>query len=120
MPATRPPADRRTVQQFPQEVTQRSRDPIVAALNAVAKSQAAQAKAQADFTAAIQRAVDILEPGMNTLHGFGERLDGLCAFMKKRGPWILGAIPGVLVAIQAISPQAAKGLQAALVALGAQ
>lgn len=83
------------------------------------KALMAQAKAMEEVAAAINRAVDTFEPAMATVHSFGLRLDALCMFLRKKGPWILGSIPGVLVAIQAITPQAAKLLSAWLTGLGA-
>lgn len=49
-------------------------------------------------------------PALETITAFGDRLDALCLFFRKRGPWILASAPGVLVAIGAISPNAAKWL----------
>lgn len=65
-------------------------------------------------------AVETLKPAIETVHGFGDRLDALCQFLKKKGPWLLGSAPGVLLAVQAISPSAAKALQAALHVAGVQ
>ncbi len=87
-------------------------DPLVAA-------QVSQARATMEVAKAINRAVDTFAPAANTIHGFGDRLDALCTWLRKKGPWILASIPGVLVGIQAISPQVAKGLQAILTGLGA-
>jgi hypothetical protein len=39
---------------------------------------------------------------------------GLCAVAKKWGPWMLASAPGVLLAIGAISPNAAKALASLL------
>ncbi len=87
-------------------------DPLVAA-------QVSQARATMEVAKAINRAVDTFAPAANTIHGFGDRLDALCTWLRKKGPWLLASIPGVLVGIQAISPQVAKGLQAILTGLGA-
>lgn len=42
------------------------------------------------------------------------RLDLLCRWLRVKGPWLLASTPVVLVAVQAISPEAGKALAALL------
>lgn len=84
----------------------------------------AQAEATRELAAEVRKLTDELvifakaaEPALNTVTGFGERLDALCLFFRKRGPWILASAPGVLVAIGAVSPNAAKWLATFLAGL---
>lgn len=72
------------------------------------------------IAAAIHDASATFAPLAEAASAVIHRLDMLCDFLRKKGPWILGSIPTVLVAIQAISPQAAKALAAMLHAAGAQ
>lgn len=79
------------------------------------------------LAAAMNRLADVFEqgfqqmaPAFETVHGFGARMDALCGWLKKRGPWLLASVPVVLTAINALSPQAAKTLTAILTGLGAQ
>lgn len=80
-----------------------------------------QAEATRELAAEVRKLTDELvifakaaEPALETVTGFGQRLDALCLFFRKRGPWILASAPGVLVAIGAISPNAAKWLATVL------
>ncbi|MFN3522288.1 MAG: hypothetical protein ACK4YQ_08555 [Phenylobacterium sp.] len=68
--------------------------------------------------AAIEAATDQRKPVDEFYEGATRRLEMLCRWLRRKGPWILATIPGVLVAIQAISPQAAKGLAVLLQGLG--
>lgn len=72
------------------------------------------AKLRAAFTDAAEK----LEPALETIAGFGGRLDALCRWLKKYGPWLLASAPGVLVAIGAISPNAAAALKIFLAGFG--
>lgn len=83
------------------------------------RARQAQAKATAQLAAAISTAVDRFGPAADTFHGFGERLDALCIFLQKKGPWFLASVPMILVAINAISPTAATGLAEALAKIAA-
>lgn len=69
---------------------------------------------------AINHAVGTFAPLAHAATDGMRRLDLLCQWLRKKGPWLLASIPGVLVAIQAISPQAAKALATVLQSLGAQ
>lgn len=55
-----------------------------------------------------RRPVDDFYAGATT------RLELLCNWLKVKGPWLLASTPVVLVAVQAISPEAGKALAAAL------
>jgi len=51
-------------------------------------------------------------PALQVIHDLAGRLDRLCAFVRRRGPWILASIPVVLSSVGAITPQLANGLKA--------
>ncbi len=42
--------------------------------------------------------------------GLAHRLDGLCRFLGKFGPWLLASCPLVLAIIGAVTPRAAEGI----------
>lgn len=65
----------------------------------------------------IANSLDDLKPAANVVHDLAGRLDRLCQFVRRRGPWILASIPVVLSSIGAITPQLADGLKAAIAAL---
>lgn len=57
------------------------------------------------LTAAINRATDRLGPAADAIVGFGTRLDHLCAWLKKWGPWALATVPVVASLVGGASPQ---------------
>ncbi|QTC90471.1 hypothetical protein IFJ75_14470 [Brevundimonas goettingensis] len=65
----------------------------------------------------IADSLDDLKPAADVVHDLADRLGRLCQFVRKRGPWILGAIPVVLSAIGAITPELAQGLKRVIAAL---
>lgn len=67
----------------------------------------------------IADSLDDLKPAADVVHDLAGRLDRLCQFVRRRGPWLLASIPVVLSAIGAITPELASGLKAAITALGA-
>ena len=72
------------------------------------------------IAAAMERIADSLEdlkPAADVIHDLAGRLDRLCQFMRRRGPWILASAPVVLSAIGAITPELAAGLKAAIAAV---
>lgn len=72
------------------------------------------------MASAMERIADSLEdlkPAADVVHDLAGRLDKLCQFVRRRGPWILASIPVVLSAVGAITPELAAGLKAALAAL---
>lgn len=72
------------------------------------------------MSAAMERIADSLEdlkPAADVVRDLAGRLDRLCQFFRRRGPWILASIPVVLSAVGAITPELAAGLKAALAAL---
>lgn len=78
------------------------------------------AEATDRMASAMERIADSLEdlkPAADVVHDLAGRLDKLCQFVRRRGPWILASIPVVLSAIGAITPELAAGLKAALAAL---
>lgn len=83
------------------------------------------AEAMRAVGAALERVADEIraataqrEPVDRFYEGASSRLDKLCQFLGKKGPWLLGSAPLVLVSINAISPQAAKTLAVILQGLG--
>lgn len=91
-----------TAQKMVQRIHEDS-DPSVIALLEVAKAMNGIAEA-------ITHATTQREPVDQFYAGAGDRLDKLCHFLTKRGPWILASIPGVLMAVGAITPNAAKAI----------
>lgn len=67
----------------------------------------------------IADSLDEVKPAADVVHDLAARLDKLCQFVRRRGPWLLASIPVVLSAVGAITPELASGLKAALAALGA-
>lgn len=54
---------------------------------------------------AIDRATERLAPAADTIVGFGHRLDALCNWLKKWGPWVLASIPLVASAVGGAAPE---------------
>ena len=70
--------------------------------------------------AALERiadSLDDLKPAAAVIHDLADRLEKLCQFIRRRGPWLLASIPVVLSAIGAITPELANGLKAGIAAL---
>jgi hypothetical protein len=72
-----------------------------------AKEQAEASKAQA---VEFRKMRLTLQAGIRQMQPACTAVRGLCAVAKKWGPWMLASAPGVLLAIGAISPNAAKAL----------
>lgn len=88
-----------------------NQDPMVLA-------QLAQARATMALARSIDRATKRVGPAADFVHGLGARLDALCDFLRKKGPWILASVPTVLMALGAITPNAAKILAEVLIKSG--
>lgn len=56
-----------------------------------AEAIAAFAAATDRLAAAAEQAVARLGPAADTVHGLGDRLDKLCAWLKGMKPWLIGA-----------------------------
>jgi hypothetical protein len=76
------------------------------------------AAAMEEIAAALNRTATAIETGVAEIkpaaHFFveaGGRLDALCRFLTRKGPWILASIPPVLVAVGAVSPNAAAAMK---------
>lgn len=54
---------------------------------------------------ALDRATERLGPAADTIVGFGHRLDALCNWLKKWGPWVLGSIPIVASVVGGAAPE---------------
>lgn len=85
-------------------------DPVAAAIHHHATSVGELAAAAQAIAAAIQAATAQREPMDGFFAGLSDRLELLCRWLRRKGPWLLASIPPALVAIQAVSPQAAKAL----------
>lgn len=85
-----------------------------------ARLQAAEIVAKANYAVAdaITAATERFAPAADVLAGVGDRMDHLCQFLRKRGPWLLASTPLVLTSIGAITPEAGKLLHHALAAGG--
>lgn len=77
------------------------------------------AAAQREQTGEIRRLRLSVRAGIRQVQPACTAVRGLCAWWKKYGPWLLGASPGVLVAVGAISPSAAAALKAFFSTFGA-
>ena len=69
------------------------------------------------FADAAEKIAEAVLAAVTFCDGIAHRLDALCSFLKRKGPWLLASIPTVLVAVQAISPNAAAALKAAIAVL---
>lgn len=65
----------------------------------------------------IADSLEDLKPAADVVHDLADRLDKLCQFVRRRGPWILASIPVVLSAIGAITPELAAALKTAIAAV---
>ena len=88
------------------------------AITAITRLAAAEENKAASY-AAIAAAIERVVPAAEVIHGFGDRLDALCTFIRRRGPWLLASIPVILSAVGAITPNAAAALKTLLAGLGA-
>ena len=77
------------------------------------------ARAMTRLAKSIDKATETIAPAAEVLGGMGHRLDAFCLFFKKWWPRLLWSAPGVIVAIGAVSPNAAALLKAVLEALRA-
>jgi hypothetical protein len=53
-----------------------------------------------------------LTPALQTVVGFGTRLDALCRWIKTKGPWAVSGVLAVMLAGNAISPELAALVKA--------
>lgn len=113
MPPRQTPA-RTVVQDFPTPQP----DATSLAIQEHAEAMRSVGEALSQVAAEIRAATAQREPVDKFFDGATMRLDKLCQFLGKKGPWLLGSVPVVLVSINAISPQAGKALAAFLKAAG--
>ncbi len=88
---------------------------------AITKATVSEAEAATEIANALHRLADVGEKGLEVItpavQFFGEasmRLDHLCRFLRKWGPWIMASVPFMLMLIGAITPSAATHLDAAI------
>lgn len=86
-------------------------DPLVQAI-------LANAKAMNAIATAIRANTKQRKPADEFFAGASHRLDAVCGFLRKYGKPILVSIPGVLMAVGAITPKLGAALGRALDALG--
>lgn len=89
-------------------------DQVAGSIHHHAASMDGVAAAMREIAEAIRAATDQRQPMDVFFEGATNRLELLCRWLRRKGPWLLASIPPALVAIQAISPQAAKALAALL------
>jgi hypothetical protein len=77
-----------------------------------------QADATRELAAEVRRLRLSVQAGIREAQPVIKSIKGWCAWWRKYGPWLIGSIPGVLVAIGALSPNAADALKLLLAAAG--
>lgn len=80
----------------------------------------AQSRATLEVAKALHRLADVgevLAPAADTVHGLGERLDKLCAWLTSSKPWKLLALFLILTQTISRAPEEAPKLIAALAQL---
>lgn len=74
---------------------------------------------QAEALARIADALESLAPAANTVHELADRLERLCVFLRKKGPWLLASAPVIASIVGAVIPElgpTVRAIAAALVA----
>lgn len=66
----------------------------------------------------IAASLERIEPAADVIHDLADRLDRLCQFAKRKGPWILASMPVIITAINAVSPNAGAILKVIVAAIG--
>lgn len=64
-------------------------------------------QAQAQALTRIADALESLAPAANTVHDLADRLERLCVFLRKRGPWLLASAPVIASIVGAVIPELA-------------
>lgn len=82
-------------------------------------SETDMADAIRDLAKAIDRHADHTKPIGEFFEGATVRVEKLCVFLKKKGPWLLALGPTALLIVQSVSPSAAAALKAIIASLPA-
>lgn len=61
-----------------------------------------------------------LTPAANTVHDLADRLERLCVFLRKKGPWLLASAPLVASIVGAVIPELGPWVKAIAAAFAAQ
>ena len=77
-------------------------------------------RVQAEALTRIADALESLAPAANTVHELADRLERLCVFLRKKGPWLLASAPVVASIVGAVVPELAPWLRAIAGALASQ
>jgi hypothetical protein len=77
-----------------------------------------QAEATRELALEVRRLRLSVQAGLREAQPVLKSIKGWCSWWRKWGRWIIASTPGVLVAIGALTPNAAEGLKALLVAFG--
>ncbi len=75
---------------------------------------------QAEALTRIADALESLAPAANTVHDLAARLEKLCVFLRKKGPWLLASAPLIASIVGAVIPELAPWARAVASALAAQ
>lgn len=101
----------------PDQAPSTSAEPIALAIRHHAEAMDRVGEALASVAGEIRAATLQRRPVDDFYAGATQRLDLVCRWLRVRGPWLLAMTPVVLVAVQAISPEAGKALSALLTGL---
>lgn len=76
-------------------------------------------RVQAEALTRIADALESLAPAANTVHDLADRLERLCVFMRKKGPWLLASAPLIASIVGAVIPELGPAVRAIASALAA-
>lgn len=75
---------------------------------------------QAEALTRIADALESLAPAANTVHDLADRLERLCVFLRKKGPWLLASAPLIATIVGALIPELGPMARAIATAMAAQ
>lgn len=76
-------------------------------------------RTQAEALVRIADALESLAPAANTVHDLADRLERLCVFLRKKGPWLLASAPLIASIVGAVIPELGPAVRAIASALAA-
>lgn len=77
-------------------------------------------RTQAEALTRIADALESLAPAANTVHDLADRLEKMCIFLRKKGPWLLASAPLIATIVGALIPELGPFARAIATALAAQ